>query len=77
MIVYFTKRDISNVAIYVTDSTVCCLFPQNKNCTGHVNRGKCFGIIDHNIIKLSIYFLAIGALILSVSSFVTRIIIEI
>ena len=76
MIVYFTKRDISNVTIYVSESTVCCLFPQNINCTGHFNIAKCFGIIEHNIMKLSFYFLAVGALMLSLSSLVTRIIIE-
>ena len=76
MIVYNTKRDISKVAIYVSDSTVCCLFPQGIKCTGHFNEGNCFGIINHSVMRLSFYFLALGSLILSVTSLVASIIIE-
>ena len=69
----FYSKTITNLEVYVTDSTICCMLSQNVKCVSTKVQSNCYGLIKNYALKYSFYLLVSLTLIFVLSIFVINV----
>ena len=69
----FHSKTVTNLKVYVTDSTICCMLTQNVKCVSTKVQEHFYGLINNNVLKYSFYLLVPLTVIFVLSTFVINV----